>query len=91
MKRKILYWEGGQKLEQVAQRGSEVSIFGDVKRLSVQSSEQPNLVRPALSRALDWLTSKGLFQPKLFYNSMSLIDALRRYLRGLSNSACFPL
>lgn len=64
MKGKIVYHEG-QKPEKVAQRGCEVSMFGDVRSLSVQSSEQPNLVRPALSRALDYITSESPFQAKL--------------------------
>lgn len=58
--------EDGQKPEKVARRGCEVFMFGGVKSLSVQSSEQPNLVRPALSRALDYTTSECPFQAKLW-------------------------
>lgn len=58
------------KTEQIAQKSCEIFISGDIKSLSVQSSEQLSLVQPALSRVLDQMTSEYPFQPKLFYHSV---------------------
>jgi len=39
IKGKNIYYEGGQKLEHVAQRGGEISIAGHTTRLCVQGFE----------------------------------------------------
>lgn len=53
-------------LEQIAQGGWAVSIFGVVHILPEHSCEQPGLTVPVLSIKLDDMTSKGPFQPNPF-------------------------
>lgn len=47
--KKLSYSESGQGLEQVARRGCEVSIFGDIQNPTGQCREQPALFDLALS------------------------------------------
>jgi len=46
----------------------------EISRSNQQGSEQPGLVEdvPAHCRGLGWMSSKGPFQPKAFYDSMIL-------------------
>ena len=50
---KILYCEGNQAPEQVAQRGYGVSILGDIQKLSGHNPGQRALGEPACTEGLD--------------------------------------
>ena len=65
----ILYCEGGEALEQVAQRGCECPLPGKIQGQAGWGFEQPGLEGgvPAYSRRLKLDDLKGPFQPKLFY------------------------
>lgn len=45
-----------------------ISVSGDAQSWTEQIPEQPDLIRPVLGRCSDMMTSRGLFQPKLFCN-----------------------
>ncbi|KAK4808393.1 hypothetical protein QYF61_002630 [Mycteria americana] len=70
--RKIFYNEGGEALAQVAQRGGGCPIPGNIQVQAGRGLEQPDLVEdvPALAGGLDWMTCKGAFQSKAFYDSV---------------------
>ena len=61
----ILYSEGGETLEQVAQRGCGCPISGGVLGQVGWNFEQPGLERgaPAYSRGLELHDLKGFFNP----------------------------
>ena len=71
-KEQILYCEGGETLEQVAQRGCGCPLPGSIQGQAGWGFEQPGLVGgvPAYSRGLELDDLKGPFQPKLFYDSV---------------------
>jgi len=46
------YHEGSQTLEQVAWRSCKISIFADVQDSPGHGPDQPDLIRPVLSREL---------------------------------------
>jgi len=52
LKKKLFPCEGSQTLEQVAQKGCEVSILGDTPNSTGHSPQQPALVHPTLSKGL---------------------------------------
>jgi len=66
---KILYCEGGETLEQVAQQGCECLLPGSTQDQTGQGCEQPGLMGGVLiySTGLELGDLKGLFQPKPFY------------------------
>jgi len=53
IRKKFFYYEGGETLEQVAQRGRRCHILGSIQRQVGRGSEQPDLVEaiPAHCRA----------------------------------------
>ncbi|PKU34471.1 pol- hypothetical protein [Limosa lapponica baueri] len=72
IRKKFVYDEGGETLAQVNQRGGRCPIPGNIQGQVGWGSEQPDLVEdvPAHCRGLDWMTFKGSFESKLFYDSM---------------------
>jgi len=60
------------RVQQVAQRVGGCPIPRNIQGQVRQGSEQPGLVVdvPAHCRALEQMTFKGPFQPKLFYDSI---------------------
>ena len=68
----ILYCEGGETLEQVAQRGCGCPLPGGLQGQPGWGFEQPGLEGgvPAYSRGLELRDLKGIFQPKPFYDFM---------------------
>ena len=68
----ILYCEGSETLEQVAQRGCGCPLPGSIQGQAGWGFEQPGLEGgvPAYSRGLELSDLKGPFQPKTFYDSM---------------------
>jgi len=74
VKEEIFYSEGGEALEQAAQRGGGGPIPGNIQGQVGQGSEQLGLVEdvPAYCRGMAQATFKGPFQAKPFYDSVSL-------------------
>ena len=66
------YNEGGETLEQAVHRGYRCPIPGNIQGQFGGGFEQPDLVAdvPAHCRGLDLITFNGLFQPKLFCDSI---------------------
>jgi len=58
-------------LERIVQRGGKCPVPGNIQGQVGQVSEQPDLVEdvPAHCRGVGLDDFKGLFQPKLFYDS----------------------
>jgi len=69
----MLYTEAGESLAQVAQKGGGCPIPGKAQGQVGQGSEWPHPVEdvPAHCRGLDWMASKGPFQPKPFCGNPS--------------------
>ena len=63
--------EGGETLEQVAQRGSRCPIPGNIQGQVGQGSEQTwsSWRCPCSAVGLGYMAFRGPFQPKLFYDS----------------------
>ena len=59
IRKNFIYCEGGQTLTQAAQRGCGVFILGDTQNLTAQAD-------PPLSWGVDWMISRGAFQPLPF-------------------------
>ena len=60
----FLYWDSDWAQSLAVQRGCEVSLLGDIQKLS-------GLGNPALGRGLDNMTSRGPFQPWPFCDSVT--------------------
>ena len=71
----ILYWEGGETLEQVSQWGCRCPLPGSIQIQAGWSFEQPGLLGgvPAYSRGLELDDLKGPIQPKSLSDSVILI------------------
>lgn len=61
IRKNFSYCEDGQTLEKVPCRGGGLSILGDNQNATGQGSEQPAWADSALSRASDWMISRGPF------------------------------
>ena len=61
--------EGSQTVEQVAQRGCGLSIFGDTQNLTGHGPGQPAVADPALSRGLALTISPSPLPPQPFCDS----------------------
>ena len=59
-KKNLFYYEGGQTLTQVAQRGYGASIPGGIQNPRGHGPEQPGLLDPAWARGLDWRHPESL-------------------------------
>ena len=70
----LIYYEGGETLENVDQRGCGCSLTGSIHGQVGWGCEQPGLEGgvPAYSRQLGLDDVRGPFQPKPFYDSMTL-------------------
>ena len=75
----ILYCEGGETLQHVAQRGCEYPLSGSIQGQAGWGCEQPGLERgvPAYGRGVCDL--QGPFQPKTFYDSMITFGYLNNH------------
>jgi len=60
---------GDRALEQAAQGGRGVSFSGDVQDPPGQDPVQPAVRDPASAGGLDWMTHRGPFQPRTFWDS----------------------
>ena len=74
-KEDILYCEGGEMLEQVAQWDYELSIPGSIQGQAGWGFEQPGLEGgvPAYGRGLEIDDLRAPFQPKPAYYSMTAL------------------
>jgi len=70
MRKNFFPLEGDGALEQAAQGGCGVSFSGDIQNLPGQGPVQPALGDPASAWGMDWMTSRGPFQPLLFCDSV---------------------
>jgi len=70
-KEEIFYYEGGETLEQVAQRGGRCPISGNVQGQVGQGSEHPGLVKdvPIHCTGVGLDDLQNSFQPKALYGS----------------------
>ncbi|KAK4827150.1 LOW QUALITY PROTEIN: hypothetical protein QYF61_015104 [Mycteria americana] len=59
-KKTLFYWEGGQTLEQVTQRGCGVSIHGAIQSLTGHGPGQPALGGPPSAVRLDQMVPSNL-------------------------------
>jgi len=75
IRKEILHCEGGEMLEQVAQRGCECLLHGCIQGQAGWGCEQPGLEigAPAYGRGLDPDDLKGPFQLKPFYDSTIIL------------------
>jgi len=75
IRKEFIYFEGGEALEQVAQGGCGCPLPGSTEGRAGWGCEQPGLEGgvPAYSRGLELGDLKGPFQPKPFFNSMTVL------------------
>ena len=71
--KELLHSEGDGALEQVAQRGCEVSFSGDIQNLPGQDPVQPAVCDPASAGGLDQMIPRGPFQLLPFCNSVIVL------------------
>jgi len=71
-KKTLFHGEGDQALEQVPQRGRDVSTLGDIQNLTGHSHEQPAVGNLTLSRGLDSMISGGAFPPQSLCDSVKI-------------------
>lgn len=64
--------QGDETLKQIVQKGYRISVLRGILNRSGHGPEQPVGADPALSRVLDWVVSRGAFQPQLFCDSVKL-------------------
>lgn len=85
---------GGQALKHISQRVNEISIFGDIQHSTGHGPVQPALTGPSPNgvglgvwfgvEGVDYMISRGPFQPKLFYDSKTKHDSTVHFSRYLA-------
>jgi len=89
--RKKFFTRGVKILERVVQRSGRCHIPGSLQGQVGRGSEQPGLVEdvPAHAGGLVWMTFKGPFQPKAFYDCMIALW-IRVFWNKPAGCVCFP-
>jgi len=75
-KEEILYSEGGEALAQVAQRGGRCPTPGNLQGQVGRSNLIQLKISLLMVGGLDWMSFKGPFQPKPFWDSATDIVEL---------------
>ena len=82
-KEERFYNKDGEALEQVAHRAGGNSIAGDIQGQVGQGSEQLDLQMSLFTaRGLNYMTIKGPFQLKRFYDSIRIMLELMNFVGG---------